>query len=155
MTKEEMFKMASEAGFSINEMHCSPPIISFIGYEEHMEAFAKLVAAQTLMKIDPRSFMSYQEGFEAGQLAERERIKEQNAPEIEKTNAYIKQLELEKMESDILHNEHLKLLGEIKAMTEAARLAEREACADIAENWRCNGMPRTGVANEIRARGQQ
>jgi len=132
MTKEEMFKMASEAGFSINEMHCSPPIISFIGYEEHMEAFAKLVAEK-----------------------ECERIKEQNAPEIEKTNAYIKQLELEKMESDILHNEHLKLLGEIKAMTEAARLAEREACADIAENWRCNGMPRTGVANEIRARGQQ
>ena len=32
---------------------------------------------------------------------------------------------------------------------------EREACADIAENWRCNGMPRTGVANEIRARGQE
>ena len=32
--------------------------------------------------------------------------------------------------------------------------AEREACADIAENWRCNGMPRTGVANEIRARGR-
>jgi hypothetical protein len=31
---------------------------------------------------------------------------------------------------------------------------EREACADIAENWRSNGMPRTGVANEIRARGQ-
>ena len=37
-----------------------------------IEAFAKLVAAQTLMKIDPSSFMSYQEGFEAGQLAERE-----------------------------------------------------------------------------------
>ena len=31
---------------------------------------------------------------------------------------------------------------------------EREACADIAENWRSNGMPRTGVANEIRARGE-
>jgi len=31
--------------------------------------------------------------------------------------------------------------------------AEREACADIAENWNSNGMPRTGVANEIRARG--
>jgi hypothetical protein len=29
---------------------------------------------------------------------------------------------------------------------------EREACADIAENWNSNGMPRTGVANEIRAR---
>ena len=31
---------------------------------------------------------------------------------------------------------------------------EREACADLAENWNSNGMPRTGVANEIRARGQ-
>jgi hypothetical protein len=31
---------------------------------------------------------------------------------------------------------------------------EREACADIAENWNSNGMPRTGVANEIRAREQ-
>ena len=31
---------------------------------------------------------------------------------------------------------------------------EREACAEIAENWNSNGMPRTGVANEIRARGQ-
>jgi len=44
MTKEEIFKMAVEAGFSINELHCSPPIISFIGYEEHIEAFAKLIA---------------------------------------------------------------------------------------------------------------
>jgi hypothetical protein len=31
---------------------------------------------------------------------------------------------------------------------------EREACADIAENWNSNGFPRIGVANEIRARGQ-
>ena len=37
----------------------------------------------------------------------------------------------------------------------AAVLAEREACADIAENWNCNGMPRIGVAAEIRARGEQ
>ena len=51
MTKEEMFKMASEAGFSINEMHCSPPIISFIGYEEHMEAFAKLIAKKEREKF--------------------------------------------------------------------------------------------------------
>jgi hypothetical protein len=35
-----------------------------------------------------------------------------------------------------------------------AKHAEREACADIAENWNSNGMPRTGVANAIRARGQ-
>ena len=39
-------------------------------------------------------------------------------------------------------------------MVEMAIEAEREACADIAENWRSNGMPRTGVANEIRARGE-
>ena len=32
---------------------------------------------------------------------------------------------------------------------------EREACADIAENWNSNGTPRTGVANEIRARNTQ
>jgi hypothetical protein len=32
--------------------------------------------------------------------------------------------------------------------------AEREACADITENWRCNGMPRTVLADQIRARGQ-
>jgi hypothetical protein len=42
----------------------------------------------------------------------------------------------------------------IKVLVQAAIKAEREACADIAENWNSNGMPRTGVANEIRARGQ-
>jgi hypothetical protein len=30
---------------------------------------------------------------------------------------------------------------------------EREACADIAENWNSNGSPRVGVAAQIRARG--
>jgi hypothetical protein len=31
---------------------------------------------------------------------------------------------------------------------------EREECANIAENWNSNGFPRTGVAAQIRARGQ-
>ena len=35
-------------------------------------AFAKMVAAHTLMNIDPSKFMSYQEAFEAGRFAERE-----------------------------------------------------------------------------------
>jgi hypothetical protein len=35
-------------------------------------AFAKMVAAHTLMNIDPSGFMSHQEGIEAGRLAERE-----------------------------------------------------------------------------------
>ena len=83
---------------------------------------------------------------------ERERIKKQNAPEIEKTNAYIKQLELEKMESEILHNEHRKLLGEIKAMTEAARSAEREAILDLVDGYAKNN---TDLIEAIRARGQE
>jgi hypothetical protein len=41
----------------------------------------------------------------------------------------------------------------LKRINEAV-LAEREACADIAENWNCNGSPRLGVAAQIRARGQ-
>jgi hypothetical protein len=40
----------------------------------------------------------------------------------------------------------VKLVGDAVAI-------EREACADIAENWRCNGMPRTVLADQIRARG--
>ena len=42
----------------------------------------------------------------------------------------------------------VKLVGDAVAI-------EREACADIAENWRCNGMPRTVLADQIRARGQK
>lgn len=40
------------------------------------------------------------------------------------------------------------------AAYEAGRKDENEACADIAENWRCNGMPRTTLAEQIRAKGQ-
>ena len=42
----------------------------------------------------------------------------------------------------------------VEELIEKAVLAEREACADIAENWRCNGCPRTVLADQIRARGQ-
>jgi hypothetical protein len=45
-------------------------------------------------------------------------------------------------------------LKDINSFAKLVAEHEREACADIAENWRSNGMPRTGVANEIRARGQ-
>jgi hypothetical protein len=41
----------------------------------------------------------------------------------------------------------VKLVGDAVAI-------EREACADVAENWRCNGMPRTILAEQIRARGK-
>jgi hypothetical protein len=43
---------------------------------------------------------------------------------------------------------------ELEAFAKLVAQHEREACADIAENWNSNGMPRTGVAYDIRARGQ-
>jgi hypothetical protein len=43
---------------------------------------------------------------------------------------------------------------EVIRMIDAAVAEEREACADVTENWRCNGMPRTTLADQIRARGQ-
>lgn len=46
-----------------------------------------------------------------------------------------------------MSEEHLERFAKLIAA------AEREACADIAENWRCNGMPRYGVAFAIRERG--
>ena len=46
------------------------------------------------------------------------------------------------------------VINTLEAFAKLIAQHEREACADIAENWRSNGMPRTGVANEIRARGQ-
>ena len=39
----------------------------------------------------------------------------------------------------------------VKLVADAVAI-EREACADVAENWRCNGMPRTILAEQIRAR---
>jgi aspartokinase len=42
----------------------------------------------------------------------------------------------------------------ISIAVHTAILAERETCANIAENWNSNGFPRTGVAAQIRARGQ-
>jgi hypothetical protein len=41
----------------------------------------------------------------------------------------------------------------VERFAELVAAAEREACADIAENWRCNGMPRTVLADQIRERG--
>ena len=45
-------------------------------------------------------------------------------------------------------------ISHLEAFAKLVAAKEREACADIAENWNCNGMPRIGVAAEIRARGE-
>jgi hypothetical protein len=57
MTKDDTMKLAREAGGTV--MAC---------YSPDLERFAKLVVAN----IDPKSFMSWQEGYEAGVVAERE-----------------------------------------------------------------------------------
>jgi len=43
---------------------------------------------------------------------------------------------------------------QLEAFAKLVAEREREACADIAENWNSNGFPRVGVAEQIRARGQ-
>ena len=62
MTQDEIIEMWKNSGD-----------LEIIGMPySKIEAFAKLVAARTLMNIDPSKFMSYQEGFEAGAAKERE-----------------------------------------------------------------------------------
>lgn len=41
-------------------------------YDPAVIKFAEMIATHTLLNTDPSSFMSWQEGFEAGRLAERE-----------------------------------------------------------------------------------
>jgi hypothetical protein len=49
----------------------------------------------------------------------------------------------------------LEEIERVKSEGNVAVLEEREACADIAEHWSCNGAPRVGVAAQIRARGNK
>ena len=74
--KEDIIKLAREAGFVVDEkaQQHQPNCIFHTHYmvDELLERFAALVAKHTLANIDPSSFMSWQEGHEAGRLAERE-----------------------------------------------------------------------------------
>jgi uncharacterized protein YktA (UPF0223 family) len=47
------------------------------------------------------------------------------------------------------------MFDKYEAFADLVRADEREACADIAENWNSNGSPRVGVAKAIRARGEK
>jgi hypothetical protein len=58
---EHMWKVASNN--PNHDTHWHDPVVV---------SFANLVAKHTLSNIDPSKFMSYQEAFEAGRLAERE-----------------------------------------------------------------------------------
>ena len=71
MNKEDIIRMAREAaqgmeGFTPKVKDPSGAVLEFY------ERFAALVAKHTLANIDPNSFMSWQEGYEAGKQTERE-----------------------------------------------------------------------------------
>jgi len=80
MTEDKIIEMAKEYFSSIE--YDDGVVHEFYEFSlEELVDFVKVIATQTLMKIDPSSFMSYQEGFEAGQLAERERCAELIPPQ--------------------------------------------------------------------------
>jgi len=64
MNREDIIRMARQAG-SLIELAQEKDLV-------WLASFANLVAQHTLSNIDPSKFMSYQEGMEAGRLAERE-----------------------------------------------------------------------------------
>ena len=67
MTDEEIIEMAKEA--KLPHYWETGDIVCF----DEVRHFAKLVAAHTLMNIDPSKFIGgYREGFEAGVAKERE-----------------------------------------------------------------------------------
>jgi hypothetical protein len=64
MTRKDILQMGRQAGAFI-ELAQEKDLL-------WLERFAALVAKHTLANIDPSSFMSWQEGYEAGAFAERE-----------------------------------------------------------------------------------
>ena len=64
MTKDEIIRMAREAGIDAE----SDTLTRYEGLVESLTRFATLIVAN----LDPKSFMSWQEGYEVGVVAERE-----------------------------------------------------------------------------------
>ena len=64
MTKDDIIKLAREAGIDAE----SGTLTRYEGFVEPLTRFATLIVAN----LDPKSFMSWQEGYEAGKQAERE-----------------------------------------------------------------------------------
>ena len=66
MSLDEIFQLVRRSG-----AHDDGHEVRFVD-PRYLERFVALVAAHTLSNIDPSKFMSYQEVYEAGRLAERE-----------------------------------------------------------------------------------
>ena len=64
MNREDIIRMAREAGFNVEQGY----LLRITGIDEDLERFAALVIANH----PPQSFMTWQEGYEAGKQTERE-----------------------------------------------------------------------------------
>ena len=64
MTKDDIIRMAREAGIDAE----SDTLTRYEGFVEPLTRFATLIVAN----LDPKSFMTWQVGYEAGKQAERE-----------------------------------------------------------------------------------
>ena len=72
MNREDIIRMAREAGDADRIDPFTKDGDWVILTPDELERFAALVAKHTLANIDPSSFMSWQEGYEAGKQTERE-----------------------------------------------------------------------------------
>ena len=120
MNRDDIIRMARQAG-SLIEAAQEKDLL-------WLERFAALVAKHTLANIDPSSFMSWQEGYEAGKQTEREAWEHRYA--------------------------RLQSLMDVRETqpNKPCCLAEREACAKV-----CEDAPEpdgADLAERIRARGQ-
>ena len=90
MTKEEIIELARQAGLPEAIIEMTP-----IAFERFATLIAEKEREEFWNRIESKGdWTEYEKQMiEKAILKERERIKEQNALEIEKINAYIKQLE--------------------------------------------------------------
>jgi hypothetical protein len=70
MTREDLINMALGAKAKVSSNPEKWDVLEFDSAS--LERFARLIAANTVANIDPSKLMSFQEGFEAGRVAERE-----------------------------------------------------------------------------------
>ena len=138
MDREEIIRMAREAGFNVEQGF----LLRVTGIDEDLERFAALVIAEKEKQIIAA-----------------------NAPEIERINTYIKELEeavaaeREKVAQWMMtkgyatgHGDSIEDL--MKELEWQIRESEREACAKVCEDMDHNGvMIAADCAAAIRARG--
>ena len=140
MNREEIIRMAREAGFNVEQGF----LLRVTGIDEDLERFAALVIAEKEKQIIAA-----------------------NAPEIERINTYIKELEeavaaeREKVAQWMMtkgyatgHGDSIEDL--MKELEWQIRESEREACAKVVEDY-CGAWDDKGyaLAAAIRARGEK